>query len=114
MYFFFECYADPPDVPPFPSRRSSDLNKPKLRALLQNVRSSGMDIGAIDVNTSQPDISAVLPLKKGDPSIVFGFSTVSGVNQKVGETIVESRNTKDKGRCRAEERRGGKECRNGV
>lgn len=73
-------------------------NKPKLRALLQNVRSSGMDIGAIDVNTSQPDISAVLPLKKGDPSIVFGFSTVSGVNQKVGETIVESRNTKDKGR----------------
>lgn len=73
-------------------------NKDKLRALLQSVRSSGMTIGAIDVNTSQSGISAVMPLKRGDPDIVFGFSTIKGVNDQVGNAIVKAREKKKNGK----------------
>lgn len=66
-------------------------DKDKLYALLQSLRSRGLTVGSINVNNSTNEINAAVKTKPGDPDIVFGFSMIKGMSDKVGEEIVKAR-----------------------
>lgn len=64
----------------------------KVRAYIQEAVRMKLRLGPVDINNSQVKMSSTGINKNNKYDIVFGFSGIKGMNQKLAEEIVKERN----------------------
>lgn len=62
-----------------------------VRKALREARNMGLKVGALDINNSGVEVSAVKKHSNNDPDIVFGISGIKGVSIQTAKELVEAR-----------------------